>query len=153
MWGTIIAVVGTLAGAMVTAVLQQRGTVSERANAEAERRRAERLDAVTALAVALSDHRRAMWLVGEARVQGGAVERLVELRADSHKTRALCTAPAVQVRLLVGDAATREAAAEAVRATYAMRNAQTLADLEQARAEALVAHDAMVDAAALLLAA
>src|SRR5690606_38659309 len=58
---TIIAVLGTLAGALLSGVL---GHLSQRAQLKAQAdhtRRTESLAAVTDLVAALADHRRAMW--------------------------------------------------------------------------------------------
>ncbi|MFG2631835.1 hypothetical protein [Streptomyces sp. NPDC048473] len=56
MWQTLIAVLGTLAGVGITSTYQRRAARTARA----EDRRTEALTAVTALAAALADHRRAM---------------------------------------------------------------------------------------------
>ena len=153
MWTSLIAVVGTLAGAVVSGLPQHRVATRSERGARVERLRSERLEAVTALAVAVSDHRRAMWLVGEARLAGQPADRVTELREQSHRTRSAVTAPAVRVRLLVSDEGVRAAALEAVEATYVMRDAADRDDLQARRATALERHDAFVAAAGEFLAA
>lgn len=133
MWQSIIAVLGTLAGAVVAGALQQRSArASQIAARDAELRR-DRLAAVQALAVAVADHRRAMWVREEARFAGASQARVEELRDASHITRSAITAPHTAIRVLVADGATREAASRAIQATYDMRNAMDLAELRSAR--------------------
>ncbi|MEU7435652.1 protein kilB [Streptomyces sioyaensis] len=148
MWQSIIAILGTLAGASVSAWFQQRGQRAERTAATAAAHRRDALDAVTDLVTALADHRRTMWLREDARLTGAD---WAGLRADSHTTRAAITAPAVRVTVLLPDlAATVQAAAAA---TYAMRNATDHAALNTAREDAITATDALTHAAGGLLAA
>ncbi|MDJ1138163.1 pRL2-23, partial [Streptomyces iconiensis] len=61
MWTSLVAVIGTLAGALVSGLLQHRVARTDRSDARAEQLRRDRMDAVTALARSVSDHRRAMW--------------------------------------------------------------------------------------------
>ncbi|MGW1793626.1 hypothetical protein ACWCO0_23050 [Streptomyces tubercidicus] len=126
---TVIAILGTLAGAAVSAWFQQRGQRAERAATEAAAQRREAVDSVTELVAALADHRRAMWLREEARLAGGDWR---EARAASHATRAAITAPAVGVTVLLPSLA--DTAKAAANATYAMRNATDHATLGTARA-------------------
>lgn len=151
MWASVVAVIGTLAGSIVTGLLQRRAARADRQNAQADQRRTEQIQAVTALAKAVSDHRRAMWEVRDAQLTEAGEDRVRELRDESHRTRSEITEPAVRVRLLHGDAV-RAAAHEAVQSTYRMRDASSLDVLETLRAAALLAHDDMVDAAGRALA-
>ncbi|MER6094201.1 pRL2-23 [Streptomyces bluensis] len=153
MVSTVIAVIGTLLGAIASGLLQHRAAHSVRVEARDDQRRAEQLAAVTDLAVAVSDHRRAMWEVTDAKLTDQPETRVTELRDESHRTRSCITAPAVRVRLLIEDQAVRAAATEAVQATYRMRDAADLAELEAMRQTALATHDAMIEAAARYLAA
>ncbi|WP_301124561.1 pRL2-23 [Streptomyces cacaoi] len=152
MWTSLIAVVGTLAGAIVSGLLQHRVARTDRADARADQLRQHRMDAVTALAVALSDHRRAMWQLRDAQLTDQPDQRVEELLEESHHTRSAVTDPAVRLRLLIADPAVRAAADEAVQATYRMRDAASLDVLQAQRRAALDAHDAMVEAAGRFLA-
>ncbi|WP_030883755.1 hypothetical protein [Streptomyces sp. NRRL S-1868] len=152
MWTSLIAVVGTLAGAIVSGLLQHRVARTDRADARADQLRQHRMDAVTALAVALSDHRRAMWQLRDAQLTDQPDQRVEELLEESHHTRSAVTDPAVRLRLLIADPAVRAAADEAVQATYQMRDAASLDVLQAQRRAALGAHDAMVEAAGRFLA-
>ncbi|GAA2639814.1 pRL2-23 [Streptomyces axinellae] len=147
MTAAVIAVVGTLLGALVNSVMQQRARRLERAAEAADGRRTARIDAVTALSVAVSDHRRAMWAVRDAQITGQPDERATELRDESHRTRSAITEPAVRIRLLIRDQAVRTAAEAAIQATYVMRTAETTAELQRMRAAAVTAHDGLIDAA------
>ncbi len=150
-WPSLIAVVGTLAGAVTAGTLQARAGQAQRQEARSEARRAERLTAVTELVTALANHRRAMWLREDERLGGAATDVVAELRAASHETRSAVTSP--MVRLTVLAPALRDTAAAAEQATYALRDAldrETLADL---REQALRAADRLVAEAGELLAA
>ncbi|MFF8657818.1 pRL2-23 [Streptomyces huasconensis] len=148
MTATLIAVFGTLLGAIVSGLLQHRAARSVRVEAREDETRTAQLDAVTVLAVAVSDHRRAMWELRDAVLRGEAAARVTELRDESHRTRSAITAPAVRVRLLVTDGAVRVAADEAIQATYRMRDAADMDALEDLRAAALNTHDAFIERAA-----
>ncbi|GAA2105566.1 hypothetical protein GCM10009801_81750 [Streptomyces albiaxialis] len=152
MWTTIVAVLGTILGGAVTGALAHFSARSARWDELDERRRSEAIDAVTALARAASDHRRAMWMVREAQITGVDAERVRVLRDESHRTRSEITEPSVRVQLLIESDAVRAVAHEAVHATYAMREAETLEALEDARAVALATHDLMVRTAGAYLA-
>lgn len=143
MWPSLIAVLGTLAGALVSGLLQQRVRAGDRW----QRRHEARLDAVVALLAALAAHRRAMVVLREAELTGALEERLRELRDESHRTRAEVSDPAARVELLVGDEGVRAAAREAVQATYAIRDADGVSAVQEARRDALAATDAFLDVA------
>ncbi|MFD8815616.1 hypothetical protein ACFV23_30005 [Streptomyces sp. NPDC059627] len=104
---------------------------------------------MTTLASACSDHRRTLWMRGEARLRDASNEELEELRATSHITRSAITRPLVTLRLLVPDTAVHSTAQAMVVATYNMVNAVTgIEELTAAQDIARAAHDRFVDAAA-----
>lgn len=153
MLATVIAVLGTLLGAVVAGMFQQKNAGRAEQAATAEQLRRERLDAVTALAAAGSDHRRAMRMRGEASLAEATTARIEELRTASHATRSAITRPLVAVQVLIPDPAVRSAAQAMVTATYRMRDADTSIEaLSEAQTEARAAHDLFVDAAAAYLA-
>lgn len=145
----VLAVVATLLGAIVSGRFQERAAErSVRVN-HGEAIRRDRLEAVTALACAASDHRRAMWMRGDAVLKGAGAERIEALRGESHMTRSAVTRPLMALRVLIEDQAVRAAADRMVTLTYAMRDAcGTTEELTAAREAAKVAHDDFVDAAA-----
>ncbi|MFD8938588.1 hypothetical protein ACFV0R_25615 [Streptomyces sp. NPDC059578] len=144
-----LAIAGTLLGAVVTARFQERAAERQVRAAHGEAIRRDRLEAVTALACAASDHRRAMWMRGEAVLQGASPERIEALRGESHMTRSAVTRPLVALRVLIEDRAVRAAADEMVTLTYALRDAYATAEaLAVAREAAKGAHDGFVDVAA-----
>jgi hypothetical protein len=147
MWSTLIAVMGTLAGALISGLLQHQVTTRADRAKRAEQLRRDQLAAVTELADAISSHRRAMWMREDAALSGAPADRVRELRGESHVTRSAVTRPLVSVRLLIADPDVRTAAETAVTATYSLRNASTAAALDQARQTALTAHDLLIDAA------
>ncbi|MFJ3710342.1 hypothetical protein [Streptomyces sp. NPDC090053] len=149
MIATVLAVVGTLLGSVVTGTFQHLAAGRAERAAAAEQLRRDRLDAVTALASAGSDHRRALWMRGEARLRGVGDVELEELRARSHVTRSAITRPLVALRLLVPDQAVHTTAQAMVVATYDMVDAATsIEELTAAQDTARGAHDRFIDAAA-----
>ncbi|AKA02466.1 hypothetical protein SAZ_08580 [Streptomyces noursei ZPM] len=149
MIATVLAVIGTLLGSIVTGTFQHLAAGRAERAAAAEQVRRDRLEAVTTLASAGSDHRRALWMRGEARLRGADGDELAELRAKSHVTRAALTRPLVALRLLVPDPAVHTAAQAMVVATYDMVDAATSIEaLTAAQDTARAAHDRFVDAAA-----
>ncbi|MFD4400809.1 protein kilB [Kitasatospora sp. NPDC058478] len=151
MWPSIIAVLGTLAGAVVAGALQQRGARADRIEARTESRRRDQLQAVTELAAAIADHRRAMWTREDLRLSGADTETYAAARAASHATRSAITAP--QVRLAVLAPELTEVATAAARASYALRSAADQQALEAARTAAVAAADLLVTKAGQALAA
>ncbi|MEV6426026.1 hypothetical protein [Streptomyces sp. NPDC051662] len=160
MFTTIVAVLGTLLGVVVTGVFQARTTSRADIQAREAELRRERLAAITDLADTITAHRIAMYRRGDARLKGRSDDHVEELRAISHDTRREVTPPLTRLRVLIQDPAVREAADAMVTATYGMRRSDgttdatlTLAGLTAARQAAVDAHDAFVDAAAHYLAA
>ncbi|MFC9122729.1 hypothetical protein ACFTXO_23485 [Streptomyces sp. NPDC057067] len=149
MIATVLAVVGTLLGSIVTGTFQHLAAGRAERAAAAEQLRRDRLDAVTTLASAGSDHRRTLWMRGEARLRGASDAELEELRAKSHITRSAITRPLVALRLLVPDPAVHTTAQAMVVATYDMVDAATsIEELTAAQDTARAAHDRFIDAAA-----
>ncbi|MET9535330.1 hypothetical protein ABZY02_33030 [Streptomyces sp. NPDC006649] len=148
MSAAIVAVIGTLLGAIVAGAFQHTITGRAERAATAEQLRRDRLDAVTTLAAAGSDHRRALWMRGEARIRGESDARLEELRVASHITRSAITRPLIAVRILIPDPQVRAAAQAMVVAAYDMLDAEpNIVALEAAQDAARSAHDRFVDAA------
>ncbi|GAB3127454.1 hypothetical protein GCM10027160_52140 [Streptomyces calidiresistens] len=143
MWQTLIAVLGTLAGAVTTHLL------GARAARRATLRR-DQLAAVTSLAAALADHRRAMWVLKAAEVSGAPETRRLEALETTHTTRSAITAPAIAVRVIL-PAAVDTAARSAIAATYAIRDAADAADLADRRQVALAAAEEFGTAASAYL--
>ncbi|MFF1546045.1 hypothetical protein [Streptomyces sp. NPDC058291] len=144
-----LAIVATLLGAIVSGRFQERAAERGVRASHGEAIRRDRLEAVTALACAISDHRRAMWMRGDAVLKEAGTQRIEALRGESHMTRSAVTRPLVALRVLIEDQAVRAAADHMVTLTYAMRDAYTTAqELTAAREAAKVAHDTFVDAAA-----
>lgn len=144
-----LAIVGTLLGSIVSGRFQERAAERSVRVSHGEAIRRDRLEAVTALACAVSDHRRAMWMRGDAVLKEAGSERIEALRGESHMTRSAVTRPLVALRVLIEDQAVRAAADEMVALTYALRDAcATTEALTAAREAAVVAHDRFVDVAA-----
>lgn len=154
MWSSVVAVLGTLAGVLVTGGLSHLAARAARREARQDQAGQARLEAVVALARALADHRLASWKAWQAALTGVEEDRVRELRDAAHGTRGAVTDPAVRVRLLYPDAPqVREAATAAAAATYALRDAANLEELQELRAAAVSATDRLVDVAGTHLAA
>lgn len=150
LWTSVVAVGGTLLGGLLAAAAQAWAARTSRRAEQLGTRRADALAAVTALVSALADHRRAMWVLGDRRLAGADDQIATQAEEGTHVTRAAITAPLVSVRILCPTLG--QAAQAATRATYAMRDAADLAELETLRASALAASDSLVDAAGELFA-
>lgn len=146
MIATVLAVLGTLAGAALTGWIQARNAAGARQDEAATERHLARRAAVVELLAAVEDHRRAMWVREEARLSGEPAERVRELRAASHVTRSAITRPHASVVLLApwllrwADAL--------VESSYALRNAADMTELSNAREASVVVRRAYIDAAA-----
>ncbi|MEW1552280.1 hypothetical protein [Streptomyces tsukubensis] len=144
-----LAIVATLLGAIVSGRSQERAAERLLRASHGEAIRRDRLEAVTALACAASDHRRALWIRGDATLTRASTERIESLRGESHMTRSAITRPLVALRVLIEDQAVRAAADRMITLTYAIRDAYaTTEDLTTAREAAKTAHDQFVNAAA-----
>jgi hypothetical protein len=150
MWAAVIAVIGTLAGGTVTALTQGRAARAARRADQAQADRDARLQAVTSLASAIADHRRAMWVREDARLGKRPAAEVAALREASHETRAAITVPLTTVRILAPELAGPARAAAG--AAYALRNAPDLATLGALREAAVQADGAFIEAATLALA-
>ncbi|MFJ4412574.1 protein kilB [Streptomyces sp. NPDC088910] len=146
MTATVLAVLGTLAGAALTGWMQLRSAAGARRAAAAAETTTARRAAVVDLLAAVEDHRRAMWVREEARLAGAPADRVQQLRAASHETRSAVTRPHASVILLAPDL---QGAADAlVSSAYALRDAATADELSAARAASVAARQAYISAAA-----
>ena len=146
-WPAVVAVIGTLAGTLVANVVQ----AWTARTARRETRRNDAVTAVAALAAALADHRRAMWVLENRQLTGADQDAVAEAQAANHETRSALTAPLVLVKILTPSLAAL--AQTATQATFAMRGAADSEALEQLRAAARNACDDLVREAGRLFAA
>lgn len=146
MWGSVIAVLGTLLGSVTAYMLQQRTARKDRAEVRGYEERRDRIAAVTALTVALADHRRSMWVREDLRLSGAPDADYQAARAASHNTRSALTAPLTTLAILAPDLA--GVAQDAAGATYALRNTENRELLDSYRRAAIEAADDLVRAAA-----
>ncbi|MFF3678141.1 hypothetical protein ACFYYS_29725 [Streptomyces sp. NPDC002120] len=150
-WPSIVAVLGTLAGALTAGLLQHRSARTARAEERAVSHRQDQLGAVTDFAAALDAHRSAMFhrerlTMTEA---GAGAEHRLDAQTRSHDTRAAITAPHIRLQVLVPELA--GPAQLAADATYGLRKAMDRAELDARRHEAKEASAAFIAAAATLL--
>ncbi|MFJ9944864.1 hypothetical protein [Streptomyces erythrochromogenes] len=149
-WPSIVAVLGTLAGALTAGLLQHRAARSARAEERADGHRQDQLGAVTEFAAALDAHRSAMFHRERLTLTGTTgAEHQLEAETRSHDTRAAVTAPHIRLQVLVPELAV--AAQRAADATYALRKAADRTELDARRHAAKEASVAFIAAAASLL--
>ncbi|MGP3637933.1 protein kilB [Streptomyces sp. 24-1644] len=146
MLSTVIAVAGTLLGALVAGLLQNRTARATRNAARDDQRQARELEAVTGFASAVAAHRRAMAVREELRLTDADADRIAAARAESHATRSAIEAPKVLVSILVPTLS--QAAEDAARASYALRNAPDADTLNALREAAITAADRFTTTAA-----
>ncbi|WP_067491709.1 protein kilB [Actinomadura hibisca] len=145
MWAAIIAVTGTLAGGLLTGMMQARVSRTAREDARDEQRRAERLAAVADFTSAVANHRRAMWVREDLRLNSAELSAVATARQESHMTRSAITSPLVRLKVVAPAlAAAADAAAEAA---YELRNAPDTDALSERRRVALEAENEFVQAA------
>ncbi|MER7911503.1 hypothetical protein [Streptomyces sp. NPDC096068] len=148
-----LAILGTLLGAIVSDRFQERAAERAVRVGHGETIRHDRLEAITALAVAVSDHRRTLWKRGGA-VLAQDTDLTQALRTESQATRVTIARALVTMRVLITDPVVREAADRMITLTYAIREGFDSAEaLDRARQEAIIAHDEFVDTAARYLTA
>jgi hypothetical protein len=151
MWSNVIAVLGTLAGCLLTGGVQARVARIERREIRWEAHRTAALDAVTALVEALANHRTAMFVLEDRRLSGADADAVEEARQASHVTRTAVTNPLT--RLCIVTPGLAKPARQAAKAAYAMRQSADADVLEARRRDAVEASDRLVEAAAELFAA
>ncbi|MFF8618538.1 protein kilB [Streptomyces sp. NPDC015350] len=144
----LVAVLGTLAGSVLTGTLAHLSQQAQRKAAAATARQTEGLTALTELAATLADHRRAMWVREDTRLRG---EDWSAARTESHATGSAITAPLLRVSILLP--ALAPAARAAAEATYALRGAADQTTLTAAREHAIAQTDRLVAAAGAALSA
>lgn len=148
-WPSIVAVLGTLAGAVTAGLLQHRSARTARAEERADSYRQDQIGAITDFAAALDAHRSAMFHREHLALANVGTEHQLEAHTRSHDTRAAITAPHIRLQVLVPELA--GPAQQAADATYALRKATSRADLDARRQAAKEASVAFVAAAATLL--
>ncbi|MFD7031969.1 hypothetical protein ACFWAR_28470 [Streptomyces sp. NPDC059917] len=148
-WPSIVAVLGTLAGALTAGLIQHRSARTARAEERAEGHRQDQLAAVTDFAAALDAHRSAMFHRERLALEQAGAEHQLAAQTRSHDTRTAVTAPHIRLQVLAPELAAH--AERAAAATYALRRAADRAALDVRRREAKDASAAFIAAAAGLL--
>lgn len=127
-WTSLIAVAGTIAGTNLGAWWNARNARAERNDRRRGEQRDQLLSALADLVSALADHRRAMVVLGQTRLDGGDEQGVV---AATHETRSAISAPLTRVRILGPGLA--EHATKATQATYALHDVPTDPELRRLR--------------------
>ncbi|MFF3014878.1 hypothetical protein [Streptomyces sp. NPDC057939] len=148
-WPSIVAVLGTLAGALTAGVLQHRSVRTARVEERAHGHRQDQLAAVTDFAAALDAHRSAIFHRERLALAEAGTEHQLEAQTKSHDTRAAITAPHIRLQILVPELA--GPAQQAADATYVLRKSVDRTELDVRRHAAKEASVAFIAAAATLL--
>lgn len=148
MLATIIAVLGTLSGSIVTGVFQHMASGRTERSVAATQLRRDQLDAITHLAAAGADYRRVMRKRGQARLSQAGSAQQEKLRQESHVIRSALTQPMTVLKVLIPDPHVHAAAREMVQAAYRIRDTTDSDALNAAQEAARAAHDDFVDVAA-----
>ncbi|RST10193.1 hypothetical protein E2C00_15090 [Streptomyces sp. WAC05374] len=140
----LIAVIGTLLGAVVTHFFQGRAAQRTAALTRAEQLRQERISTYSAFADAVVEYRQAQnarWY----RRNGSHAE---ETRLESYDRRAAARQALVRVQLVCDDPATVELARRTFEVTHCMHEARDEGERERRSDEAVAALAAFIEAAA-----
>lgn len=148
-WPSIVAVLGTLAGALTAGLLQHRAARTARTEQRGDSHRQDQLGAVTDFAAALDAHRSAIFHRECLALTQAGSEHQLEAQTRSHDTRAAITAPHIRLQVLLPELTVP--AQQAADATYALRQATSRAELDAQRHTAKEASVAFITAAATLL--
>lgn len=144
-FASVVAVLGTLLGSLATYGIQRSTVRQQQALAGAERRRQERVDAISVYAEALTTYRRVRmdrWhSVNEDRDDQEA------LRRHDYEVRAAAVSARLRVELLVDDRELREQCHLALEVVEAMKPGIPSEKFEEGRNESRTALTRLVDAA------
>ncbi len=142
---TLIAAAAALGGTLLGHLMQQRAFRAQQQAQNAQARRAEILATVTALVGALDDHRRAHIVRARALALNPRDPQQVDRDHSPavHETRSAVTSPRLTLRMICP--ALTPAAEAAVAATFALRGAPTLAEIDHLRVRAKAAGDVLVE--------
>ncbi|MFI8952587.1 hypothetical protein ACIGO6_39720 [Streptomyces sp. NPDC053750] len=149
MWPSVVAVLGTLAGALTAGLLQHCSAHMARAEQRTDSHRQDQLNAVTEFADGLVAHRSAMFHRERLALTEAGSEHQMEAPTTSHDTRAAISAPHIRLQVLVPELA--GPAQQAADATYALRHVTDRPELDARRQAAKEATGAFIAAAATLL--
>lgn len=143
-WGSAVAVVGTLLGAVVTYAFQRDASRRSERFARAEALRRERVGAYSEFAGVLEDYRRGQaerWYRGVGDPGG---EGFLRARDEGHRLRTQARQALYRVRLLTDDDGVSRAAEQAYRCTWEVSNAEDQPGHDARDAEARQAIEAFV---------
>jgi signal transduction histidine kinase len=144
----LIAVLGTLGGALVSGVLSHRNTARSEAAARSEQLRQDRLEAYVAFALSLSALRGAQFTRWNTRSeQGRDSDEYRQAKADAYQTRIAARGALIRVELLTDHDEIVRLAREASTAATALEEADTEKELAKRAVHSRKAADAFVMAA------
>lgn len=141
----VIAVLGTLMGAVVSGLIQRRVARDGLAATERAALRRDQIAAISELAAAAADHRRTSVHRRVLAARGVDAEQLNAATAAVHGTRSAMAEPLARVRLLLPDPAVQTAVEDLATTTFALRDAE---DIEAGRLASIAAHDHLLTVAA-----
>ncbi|MEI7058702.1 hypothetical protein WBG06_22960 [Nocardioides sp. CCNWLW239] len=144
-FASVVAVLGTLLGSLATYAIQRSTIRQQQALAGAERRRQERVDAISAYAEALTTYRRVKMDRWHAVDEGRDDQEA--LRRHDYEVRAAAVAARLRVELLVDDRDLRAQCQLALEAVDAMAPGSTSEEFGEGRNASRAALTQVVDRA------
>lgn len=143
-WGSAVAVLGTLLGSAVTYAFQRDASRRSERFARSEALRQERMAAYSAFAAALEDYRRGQSDRWYRRAVDPGGDAFLRARDEAHRLRTAARQALYRVRLLTDDDGVARAAERAYRCTWDVSNAQDQPGHDARDAEARQAVEAFV---------
>jgi hypothetical protein len=144
----VIAVVGTLGGAIVTGFIQHRSAIQREDAARSEHLREERLETCLAFVQSVAEVRGAMSMRWTARDEHGRdSDQYQAAKAEAYRVRVSARSALVRVQLLIDDEELARTAQEALTAAIAVFDAGDEGELGERTQHSRDATDAFVAAA------
>ncbi|TVL90344.1 hypothetical protein [Streptomyces sp. SAJ15] len=150
-WTSVVAVIGTLAGSVITHAFQGRASRRGELFARSEALRQERIATYSAFAAAVEEYRRGQAERWYRKVEDPGGETFLRARDEAHRLRTLTRQALYRVRLLTDDQDVVLAAERAYARTMEVSNAQDQTDRDTRDTRAREAIEAFVSRASPLL--
>lgn len=144
----VIAVLGTLGGALINELLQHKNAVRAESAAKAERLRQDRLEACIRFGESMSEFRSTEDTRCKARENFGSdTAEYKEAIAEAHRARVAARGALLRVELLMEDVEVIRLAKEAMDVTIEMRKSEDLNDLDARSKRSRVAAEVFITVA------
>ncbi|MFI1160372.1 hypothetical protein [Streptomyces sioyaensis] len=150
-WTSVVAVVGTLLGSVITHVFQRLASRRSELFSRSEALRQDRIAVYSAFAAAVEDYRHGQASRWYRKREDPDGEAFMAARDEAHRLRTVTRQALYRVKLLTDDRAVILAAERAHQCTWDVSNAQDQADRDARDAQARLAIEGFVSHAAPLV--